>query len=100
MWVTPAGYDGCMTTSPSEPVDNDQSGTGDQAAGTADQGPGIDDSSLPAELRPSEDNPLAENLDEGTGADDSVGGGGPLEQPLDDDQTDQPTNDPTGGTPL
>lgn len=99
-----------MTTSPSEPVENDQSGNDDAdtihdgSTGGSDEGsggPDIKDSDLPEDLRPSEDNPLAVNPDEGSGGDGGAGssGGGPLEDSS-DSNTDQPTNDPTGGTPL
>ncbi|MGI8994262.1 MAG: hypothetical protein ACR2FP_08140 [Nocardioidaceae bacterium] len=99
-----------MTTSPSEPVENDQSGnddadtihdnsTGDSQEGSG--GPGIQDSDLPEDLQPSEDNPLAVSPDEGSGGQGGTdaSGGGPLED-SGDDGADQPTNDPTGGTPL
>jgi hypothetical protein len=43
-----------MTTSPSEPVDNDQSGSDDHET---DQG--ISDDQLPEDLQPGPDNPLA-----------------------------------------
>ncbi len=62
-----------MTTSPSEPVDNAQ--TGDDTS--ADRTEGIDDSQLPEDLRPGPDNPLAsEDTDLGdnaeSGDDDAV----------------------------
>ena len=61
-----------MTTSPSEPVDNDQSGSTDDTSSdsskdtskdSSDQG--ISDDQLPEDLQPSEDNPLAEPLEPG-----------------------------------
>lgn len=96
-----------MTTSPSEPVENDQSGNDDAdtihdgGSDEASGSPDIKDEDLPEDLRPSEDNPLAVNPDEGSGGDGGAGssGGGPLED-ASDSNTDQPTNDPTGGTPL
>ncbi len=42
-----------MTTSPAEPVDNDQSSDDEPTT------EGIDDSQLPEDLRPGPDNPLA-----------------------------------------
>ncbi len=42
-----------MTTSPAEPVDNDQSSDDQQTT------EGIDDSQLPEDLQPGPDNPLA-----------------------------------------
>ncbi len=89
-----------MTTSPNEPVDNDESGTPSNEASprehsssneTSDTGGlGIDDGQLPEDLQPGDDNPLADP--EGNPVGQSAG------DP--DDPADQPTNDPTGGTPL
>lgn len=44
-----------MTTSPAEPVDNDQSGSDSSDEATE----GISDEQLPEDLRPGADNPLA-----------------------------------------
>lgn len=49
------GYGLTMTTSPAEPVDNDQSGSGTSDEATE----GISDEQLPEDLRPGPDNPLA-----------------------------------------
>lgn len=70
-----------MTTSPSEPVDNPQPDPSpesdpDNASGSSDTADHedtapeyIDDSQLPEDLRPTDDNPLAQNEDEsGTGS--------------------------------
>jgi hypothetical protein len=55
-----AGYDADMTTSPAEPVENDQSNTdSSQSEDFGSSSEGIDDSQLPEELQPGEDNPLA-----------------------------------------
>ena len=63
-----------MTTSPSEPVDNDQSGAPDSADDY------ISDSQLPDELQPGPDNPLADpegHVGGGlSGGDDEGGSGG------------------------
>ena len=55
-----------MTTSPSEPVDNDQSGSADDSSSDSskdtskDSGEqGISDDQLPEDLQPGPDNPLA-----------------------------------------
>ena len=55
-----------MTTSPSEPVDNDQSGSTDDSSSDSskdtskDSGEqGISDDQLPEDLQPGPDNPLA-----------------------------------------
>jgi hypothetical protein len=49
-----------MTTSPAEPVDNDQSGQDeDEQSTSSDDNRSIDDDQLPDELQPREDNPLA-----------------------------------------
>ncbi|MFA6298144.1 MAG: hypothetical protein WC642_03185 [Nocardioides sp.] len=49
---------------------------------------GIDDDLLPEDLQPSEDNPLAEGLDDGETVDDLLSGGKNAEQ-LDDEPSDE-----------
>jgi hypothetical protein len=49
---------------------------------------GIDDELLPEDLQPSEDNPLAEGLEEGETVDDLLEGGKTAEQSEPDDESD------------
>lgn len=72
-----------MTTSPSEPVDNDQSGSTSDGSGTEH----IDDSQLPEDLQPGPDNPLA--------SEDGDSGGS--SRPGDDDAV--PQGEPPPGNP-
>ena len=59
------------------------------------QSEGISDEQLPEDLRPSEDNPLAEPLDDDVEVDDlDMGGGKTPEQSEDDQQDDQPDDQP------
>ena len=51
--------------------------------------PGISDEQLPDDLRPSEDNPLAEGLDDGETVDDLLDGGKGVET----DEGDEPDTD-------
>ncbi|WP_205470893.1 hypothetical protein [Nocardioides sp. SYSU D00038] len=66
----------------------------DQPRPDADAGPteGIDDEQLPDDLRPGEDNPLAEGLPPGETAGDLLEDGKPAEQDADDasDEADTP----------
>jgi hypothetical protein len=77
-----------MTTSPSEPVENDQSGSDHDESESSE---GIDDSQLPEDLQPGPDNPLA--------TDDADPGDAP--KPGDDDDVvpegEAPPGDPSIG---
>ena len=66
-----AGYLGCMTTSPSEPVDDphpeeapEHDGEKPRSKDDESAPEYVDDSQLPEDLRPTDDNPLAQNEDE------------------------------------
>lgn len=72
-----------MTTSTNESGKPDETNEGDAS--------GIDDGQLPEDLQPSDDNPLADPEGHPVG---EQSAGDP------DEPADQPTNDPTGGTPL
>lgn len=84
------GYGTDMTTSPGEPVENDQSNSdSSQSDDSASSTQGIDDSQLPEELQPGEDNPLA--------TPDANVGGAP--KPGDDavPEGETPSGDPSNG---
>ena len=57
---------------------------------------GIDDSALPEDLVPSDDNPLAKGLDDGETVDDLLDSGKPVEDSA--DEPDDETGDAKGDT--